>query len=122
MIPEYVRVGDRYGVPSHLIKYFYMDTEKNELTCKLKDGEELSFSYGEDKDKARRKCLRNYIYLLETFSIPLPHWITKEDMKIYREDVPEHAEYTVTVVDGNPSLRYDTGRAPDWITSIDGPY
>lgn len=110
MIPEYVRCGDRYVVPTHLIKYFYMDTKDNSLTVKLTDGEMIELSYG-DTDKARLNCLRNYVYLLDTLGVEYPNWITTEDFKSINKELP--------VIAPEPKYR-STNRPPDWVTSIDG--
>lgn len=76
MIPEYVRVGDKYVVPAHTIKYFYIDTKDNGLTAKLKDGEDLTFKYTGDDAYAR--CLYNYKYLLDVLGVAYPVWLTTD--------------------------------------------
>ena len=79
MGPNYVRFGDRYVIPTKLIKYFYIDTTENKLIAKLTDGEEIKLSYS--GDDAYRCCLRNYIYLLDLFGIQYPNWLDEKELR-----------------------------------------
>lgn len=79
MVPSHVRFGDRYVIQSDLIKYFYMETDKNTLYAKLKDGDSINLSYG-DGDKAYVNCLRNYVYLLNIFNIDYPYWLNEKEL------------------------------------------
>lgn len=91
MKPDYVRFGDRYVVPTELIKYFYIDTKDNKLYAKLKDGEEISLTY--QGDDAYVNCLRNYKYLLDILSVEYPHWLNEKELrKLYNDSINDDDE------------------------------
>lgn len=82
MKPDYVRFGDRYVIPTDLIKYFYINTVDNKLIAKLKDGEEISLTYNGDDGYVN--CLRNYVYLLDTFGVLYPNWLDEKELRKVR--------------------------------------
>lgn len=79
MGPNWIRFGDRYCIPQDLIKYFRIETDNNKLIAKLKDGEEISLTY--NGDDAYFNCLRNYVYLLDTFGIQYPNWLDDKELR-----------------------------------------
>lgn len=88
MKTEYVRFGDRYVIPTNLIKYFYMDTAENKLIAKLTDGEIIKLTYQGDNGYAN--CLRNYKYLLDIFGVEYPHWLNEKELrKIYNNSIDD---------------------------------
>ena len=79
MTSDWVRVGARYCIPEELIKYFYIDTSKNKLITKLRDGEEISLEY--QGENATDDCLYNYVCLLDRFGIDYPKWLTPQTVR-----------------------------------------